>query len=301
MRKKLLGFCHSRNTQKAYHHAWSHFQRWCSGCNRPALPANTETVALWVVWMLESGLAVTTAAARFSGVLSVHRMAGHPCEIYEEVRMLLSGARRFYQQRPKQKTALTVEDLRKISILLEEQKSVIAIRNRAVLVFGFASALRRSELVALDLQDISLVSRGVVVHVLHSKTDQEGKGRHFGVFTGDHDSTCPVRALKAWLAIRGGWDGPLFPRLGYTKQLTKDNMRSDNVAVIVKNAVRLIRLDPAQYGAHSLRAGCITAAVEAGASELAIMQRTGHKCIATVLRYVRPSTLFSMNPLARVL
>jgi integrase len=171
-----------------------------------------------------------------------------------------------------------------------------------VLLLGFASGLRRSELAALDAADVSIVAEGLVVQLGRSKTDQEGVGRELGVHRGRRRVTCPVRAVEAWLEERGSWAGPLFPRLKLrTDQVTGDRLSGTAIAEIVQVAAERAGLDPARYGGHSLRAGCATAAIANGASQQAAMGRTGHKSVTVFGRYVRHGSLFAVDPLAGAL
>lgn len=170
-------------------------------------------------------------------------------------------------------------------------------RDRAVLLFGFASGLRRSELAVLDLVDVSSEAAGLVVQVWRSKTDQEGAGRVVGVHRGVRRATCPVRAVEAWLVERGPWPGPLFCRVSAGGTVQRGRLSGASVAAVVKRAAERIGLDPARYGGHSLRAGCATAAAAGGASDTAIMGRTGHKSVAMVERYIRHGSLFAVDPL----
>jgi integrase len=170
------------------------------------------------------------------------------------------------------------------------------VRDRALLLVGFAGGMRRSEVVALDVDDVEFRRKGMLIRIRRSKTDQEGKGREIGIFAGSRAQSCPVRAMKAWLYMRGKHDGPLF-----TGRKEGSRLVVAVVSLVVKRCVKLLGLDPRGYGAHSLRAGFVTAAAEAGMPETLIMQRTGHKSVQTVAKYVRPATAFSVDALARAL
>jgi integrase len=157
--------------------------------------------------------------------------------------------------------------------------------------------------VRLDLADVTFKREGLVLRIARGKTDQAGAGSLLGVHRGHHRDTCPVRVLQEWLLSRGEfWPGPLFCQL--TKPgdaIRHKRMTGDSVAEVVQAAVARAGLDPKFYGAHSLRAGCATAAAAGGASDVAIMQRTGHKSAAMMGRYVRPARLFAIDPLRGVL
>jgi integrase len=173
-------------------------------------------------------------------------------------------------------------------------------RNRAILCLGFATALRRSNLSALTLSDIEFRPEGVAIRVLREKQNQVGEPRWIGVFRTRRRS-CPVRALRAWLEIRGNEPGPLFCHVRRSRVYPRAGLSSQEFGPIVQRAAAAAGLDPERYGAHSLRAGFVTAAAENGTSPLVIMQTTGHRSMSTLERYFRPASAFNVNPLARLL
>jgi len=181
-------------------------------------------------------------------------------------------------------------------------RTALGLRDRALLVLGFATSLRRSELCRLNLADISFEQEGVAVMVRRSKTDQLGRGRVLGVWPGKRAATDPVRVLKAWIRARGDWDGPLFARVQTGDVITRRGITGDAVADAVKRAVQRAGRRPAAYGAHSLRAGAVTASAEIGRSDQEIMGLSGHASAAVMRMYVRRVRLFAgRNPLAGVL
>jgi integrase len=282
------------NTERAYAMDWRDFSEFCATIGRSPLPASEETLCMYVADGLKR-LKVSTIQRRLCAVLDAHKRAGLPWPGAVMLRDVLRGARRARGTAPTGKSALHPEELRDMCRELMRLKSFTGVRDRALLTLGFASGMRRSELVALELRDVQFVRKGLLVTIRRSKTDQEGQGRQIGVFHGRRVITCPVRALKAWLYVRGKEPGPIFPGRGGAV------MEGRNVGLIVKNAVALIGLDATKYGPHSLRAGFVTTAAEAGMPETLIMQRTGHKSVQTVARYVRPARLFQTDALARAL
>ena len=297
-RERFCSAIFAINTRKSYSAAWKVFETWCGSVSRQALPASADTVALWATSMLSAGLKINTVDLRIAGISHRHKEAGFPPPLGPQVRRVINGARRLRHETPTGKRALTPRQLWKISRLMDDQ-TARGLRDRALIVMGFAGAFRRSELASLDLLDVTFNAKGFLVHLRWSKTDQDGEGRDVGIFRGAHADTCPVRTLRAWLARRGGQRGPLFLKITPTGDvITDEPMNGDSVARAVKKAVRSIGLDPGLYAGHSLRAGYCTAAAENGASEVAIMQQTGHKTVEMVHRYVRPVRAFQTNPLA---
>ena len=163
------------------------------------------------------------------------------------------------------------------------------------MLVGFASALRRSSLAALRLSDVGFGPFGATVHVRYEKQDQEGKGRFIGLPFG-HAETCPVQALRAWLDLRGLDDGPLFTRMLRFEGWGCDRaLAPQAIGDVVQAAVARIGLDPHFYGGHSLRAGFVTSAVEAGVGELLIAAQTGHRSMEILRQYFRRADLFRAN------
>jgi site-specific recombinase XerD len=295
VRAQRRGLAHSAqapNTIKSYASDWRDFAQWCRRARRRALPATTETVALYLAdLLLGRGRRVATAQRRASAIAGRHGKEGLPNPAGEEIRELLRCAKRSRQEPPRQKAALTVEQLRRIC--REFGGDELAIRNRAMLLAGFASSLRRSTLVELDLADVSFEERGMEIRIRREKQDQEGKGRRVGVPCGKHPVTCPVQAVRDWLSVRGQEPGPLFTHIGSLERL-----KPAAVAWTVKRAVECIGLDSKQYGGHSLRAGFITAAGEANVNHLLIMAQTGHRSVQTLVRYFRRQDVFRSNACA---
>lgn len=177
---------------------------------------------------------------------------------------------------------------------------LIGVRDRALLLLGFAGAFRRSELVALDLADVHAGHDGLTVVIRKSKTDQEGQGRKVGIPYGSHPHTCPVRAMATWREKSGLSEGALFRAINRHGQLQAGRLSDRAVALIVKRAALAAGLDATKYAGHSLRAGLATSAAQAGVSERSIMAQTGHKSVMVARRYIRDGSLFRDNAAAQV-
>jgi integrase len=284
------------STRLAYAHGWRQFAAWCDSIGRGSLPASQDTLRLYIVDHLDRH-AVATIEQHIAAVVDKHRSQKVPPPYEYEARELMRGARREQGRPPRQKHAITPEDLRKICGVLAREGTAQAARDRAVVTLGFAGAMRRSEIAALDIEDLRFTAKGVAVAIRRGKTDQESHGREVGIFYGKHARSCPVRALRAHLCARGRHAGALFSTLkGRRKRL-----RPESIARIVKNGIRKIGLDPRVYGAHSLRAGCITAAITAGVPDSLVAKRSGHRSLQTLAGYVRPATLFSYDILRKAM
>src|SRR5205085_7243810 len=116
----------------------------------------------------------------------------------------------------------------------------------------FSSAMRRSELVALDRCDVTETDDGLIITMTRSKTDQEGEGRQIGIPYGSNPTTCPFRALRAWLEHSGIEDGPLFRPIDRHGHLSTERLSDRAVAIIIKRAAEAAGLDPKQVAGHSL-------------------------------------------------
>jgi integrase len=170
-----------------------------------------------------------------------------------------------------------------------------------ILLIGFASAMRRSELVALDLADLEWTADGVLIHIRRSKTDQEGLGQSVAVPRGS--TACPVAALKGWIEAAGITEGAVFRRVFNRKaqRVTDQRLHGRAIASIVKKGAARLGFDVQAFGAHSLRSGLVTSAVKRGVSLLKICDQTRHKSIEMLRTYCRDAELFVGNAAAGLL
>jgi integrase len=270
-------------TRRAYRADWQSFSEWCTEHGRVALPATPSTVASYLAALADAGRKPSTIRRALTGVSEAHRAAGFASpRTTAPVLAVMAGIQRRVGVAPTQKHPVLAADLRRMVASLPG--SARGLRDRAILLVGFAGALRRSEVVALDVADVAFGQDGVTVTVRRSKTDQVGAGRKIGIPYGSEAFCCPVRTLRAWLDASGSEAGPLFGPCS-----------ARAVARLVKRAARNVGLDPSQFSGHSLRAGHATSAAIAGKSESAIMRQTGHRSHASVRGYIRDAALFRDN------
>jgi len=292
------------NTRRAYRADWSDFVDWCVEHGRDALPAVPASVADYLADRATDregrpALAVATLQRRLVAIARAHQLAGHESPTSSEgVRAVLKGIRRQKSVAQRRVAPLTVPVLRQVLVHLPD--SLLGVRDRALLLLGFAGALRRSELVELDVADLQEVDEGLVLRLRRSKTDQEGAGTIKGIPLGEHAATCPVRAVAAWLKLSGVQEGPLFCPIDRHGTLRRKRLNGGDVAAIIKRSVAAAGFDPDRYSGHSLRAGLATAAAKAGASSFEIRRQTGHKSDRMLERYIRDGSLFDTNPAGRV-
>jgi site-specific recombinase XerD len=193
---------------------------------------------------------------------------------------------------------VVVADLRKMVKTLGDD--LAGHRDRALLLLGFAGALRRSELVALDVSDVVEGADGLTVTLRRSKTDQEGVGRTVGVPFGSHLATCPVRAWQTWVAVSGIAEGAAFRGISRHGIMSADRLTAQSVALMIKRIAATAGIDPAVVSGHSLRSGLATSAGAAGVPERVIAATTGHKGTAMLRKYIRVGSLFTENAAASV-
>jgi len=173
-------------------------------------------------------------------------------------------------------------------------------RDRALLLLGFAGALRRSELVGLDVADVTEGTDGLTVRLRRSKTDQEGAGRTVGIPYGSNPATCPVRAWRAWLEVSGVAEGAAFRPVDRHGHIGGTRLSAQAVALVLKRHAARAGIDPGEVAAHSLRAGLATSAAAAGVPERVIAEQTGHRGTAMLRRYIREGSLFRENAASAV-
>lgn len=292
----------AEQTVKGYDSDLRVFERWCLDAGIAAMPSDSKTLALYVTWLLtDGGRRSATAIRHLAAIVDRHKRNGLAVPSTEDARDAILSVRRQRGEKPQGKTALGVPELTKIARACDCATNLGA-RDRALIVVGFATSLRRSELCGLQLSDVTFDRKGLVVLIRRSKTDQEGKGRIIGVWAGKRPCTDPVRVLKAWIRKRGSWEGPLFCRVQTGDVLKRIPITGDSVLDTVKRCVERIGLDPSTYGAHSLRAGAITTSADLGRSDQEIRLMSGHSSAKVMQMYVRSARLFSgRNPLAGAL
>ena len=288
----------SKNTLRAYRADLDHFGAWCQKRGLSSLPADPTTVTLYVADMADT-FKPSTIGRRLVSIAQAHKAAGHPSPTTDErVRLVNAGIRRVHGVAPRQVRPVVTEDLRKMVSTCGSDAA--GVRDRALLLIGFAAALRRSELVALDATDVEYTHDGLIVTVRRSKTDQEGAGRKVGVPYGSNPATCPVRAWKAWVERAGITEGPLFRAIDRHGNVAANRLGDRGVALVVKRSAERAGINPDAVSGHSLRAGLATSAAAAGVSERAIAATTGHKSMTVLRTYIRDGSLFKENAAAAV-
>jgi integrase len=275
------------STRRAYQSDLAHFENW--GGSVPATPA---VVASYLAAHAES-LTVATLVRRVATISKAHQAKDltNPCRA-EIVRATLRGIKRTFGTAQREAKPLLREDL--FLILDGLGGGMKDVRDRALLLLGFAGGFRRSELVGLDRNDIEHVRQGIVINLRRSKVDQEGRGRKLGVPNG-RTQHCPVAALDKWLALSKIVDGQLFRPVDRHSYIRPERLSGDAVSNIVKECAAAAGIDPDGFSGHSLRAGFATSAAQAGVSSWRIRQQTGHANDTMLCRYIREAEMFIDN------
>jgi len=283
----------AENTARVYRTGWAQFTAWCDEHGVVALPAGPETVAYYVADLAKVAKPATIDL-RLAAISAAHRAASYDSPTKQEaVRLVRRGVRRTLGTAQRQVRPVTVPDLR--TMLEGLGTDPAGCRDRALLLLGFAGALRRSELVGLDVADVTEGIDGLTVHLRRSKTDQEGAGRTVGVPCGSKQATCPVRAWSAWLDVSGITEGAAFRSADRHGHIAPTRLSAPSVALVLKRHAADAGLDPDEVSCHSRRAGLATAAAASGVTQRVIAEQTGHKGTAMLRRYIREGSLFREN------
>lgn len=280
---------YSPATMRAYRNDWQQFLSYCQRSQRDSLPALPETVALFVAAEAQAGRRPSTLQRRIAAIRLAHRAADLESPTHADVVTgAMRGIRREHGTRPTQKAPILAEQLKELVDRIDLE-TLAGIRDRALLLVGFAAALRRSELAALEWADIEWVHQGMRVHIRRSKTDQEAQGEYVPVpLGGDY---CPVTALRAWQGA-SGHDGAVFRGFYRGDKLRVEALSPYSVALIVQRYARSLGWEVAAYAAHSLRAGWVTSAAMNRASLMKMREVTRHKSLQTLQIYIRRAEEF---------
>jgi integrase len=265
------------------------FDTWCAARGRSAFPASPDDVAAFLADQAESGLRPSTVARRCAAIAYAHLARDLPNPTQGAlVGRVMRGIRNSLGTAPRQKAPATAEI---VSAMLSHCPDTLSgKRDRALLALGFAGAFRRSELVALDVEDLQEVGEGLRIKIRRSKTDQEGAGNEVAVPHGRH--LRPVALVRDWLAAAGIASGPVFRPMSRGGRVRDMRLTDRSVALIVKDYAGRVGRAAEEFSGHSLRAGFVTTAADSDVSETRIMDVTRHKDTRTVRGYIRRANAF---------
>ncbi len=327
---ELVGKSLSESTKSTYGRAIRAFNDWCLERGASSLPATDITVAEFVTEAHDRKIAVSTLYVTLAAIRARHLAHGHPSPADGElIRRVMGGAAREdaeyrvdRKKKPLTSQGPLVEVLEAIIAGIDETRGLLqemkeagvptrgarafvidkrklearllaALRDKALLLIGFAGALRRSELAAIRIGHVRKAERGILLTVPRSKTDQEGKGRTIAIPFGKR--FCPVAAYDEWVVAAGLHNGPAFVRIYKDGRIGMEAIAGATVAEIVKMRAKAAGLDPKKFSGHSMRSGFLTSAGKKGANLWKMMDQAGQKSVNTTRGYVRDEELFEDN------
>src|ERR1700716_75036 len=276
------------STRKAYGTDFRLFKVYCDAKGVSALPATPETVAAYIAAEAQTANP-STIGRRVAAIRYAHKLAGleTPTDA-EGGKATIRGSRPTFGGAREKRTPAVPAKMP--SMVATAPEGLAGLRDRALLLLGFAGAFRRSELVALDVADIEETETGLLITIPGSKTDQERQGVTIAIARGD--IACPVKALREWLAAANIEAGPIFRPIDRPGNLLPSHLTAQSVANIVKAYAARAGFDASTFSGHSLRSGFLTSAAGNGASIFKMMDVSRHKSVDTLRGYVRDAELF---------
>ena len=253
----------ANNTLRAYQSDFKDFSAFCTKNGFSSIPTQPKIIALYITHLSKTSK-FSTLKRRIASISVIHKLKGHYLDTKHPIIMEnLHGIKRTLGSRQKAKKPILIKDLKLIINAIDKEK----IRDKALILIGFAGGFRRSELVNIDYEDIEFVNEGVKILIKRSKTDQSGEGAIKAIPYFDNQEFCPVTSLKNYIKEKlvTNNEGKVF------------DISDKSVALIIKRYAEKAGLDSSKYAGHSLRSGFATTAAEFGAEERNIMAMTGHK------------------------
>ncbi|GGM09624.1 site-specific integrase [Nakamurella endophytica] len=307
--RRYIGAARAANTVRGYRSDWTEFTTWCAQQGLDPLPAAPRTVSGYLTLLAGHGAKVGTMSRRLSAIKFVHKLQNHPDPTANALVVgVWEGIRRHHTTDPDQARPLMPPQLWDVLATFPTQRTwktpsrppesdLAGARNRAMLLVGFVAALRRSEIVGIDVEHIADHDRGIVVQLSRSKTNQRGDTTELVVLPrATNTARCPVTALQTWLQLAAITDGPVFRAVSKGNRALNRRLAPAAVNDIVQTAVAAAGIDqPEQYSAHSLRAGFVTYAHTRGATDHAIAHQTRHRSLTSVGTYIRTDTAWDDN------
>jgi integrase len=289
------------STLRAYKADLGNYKAWCKDNHLTAMPATPETVGAYLA-AAGAGYSLPTLRRRVAAIARACGVAKHPLDTkHPAIRETLRGIGRKHGARPRRATALTTAEIKKLSEACGT--SFVGKRDRALFLLGFAGALRRSELVGLDVAHVSWTRESMTLLIIRSKTDKEGAGAEIAIPKGEFEQTCPVTALRDWLAEAKIKTGPLFRKVTRTGKVAGRRLSTDAVRQILLKRTEQAGLKSKwsePLSPHSMRAGFVTTAYRNGVPDEEIMGHTRHRSLTTMRSYVRRAKLSQGSPAGKV-
>jgi len=288
-------------TLRAYKADWTHYAAWCAEHGFVPVPAAPATVGAYLASLADSH-APSTIRRRLAALGKMHRFNDLPWNTaHRDIQGPLQGLLRTHGRPVQKAAALTLAMLRQL--LATCDRSARGRRDRALLLIGFAGALRRSELVALQIEDVAVTASGLRLRIARGKTDPAGQGAEVGLPRGRHAETCPMRALDDWQAVARRKAGPVFRRISAADRIGEAALHPDAVRRILAYRAGLAGLQAEGFerlSAHALRVGFISEAYAQGVRDEDIMRHTRHRDLRTMRGYVQRAGLVDDSPAGKL-
>ncbi len=291
------------NTVRAYKSDFKDFGLFCAQNGFKSLPSEPKIISLYITHLSSNEIKMSTLKRRLVSIGMIHRLKGYYLDTkHPSIIENLMGIKRRKGSIQKGKKPILINHLKKIINKIDEIKNdeIKKLRDRAIILIGFAGGFRRNEIVSLDYDDLDFVDEGLKINLKRSKTDQFGEGSIKALPYFDNYKFCPVLTLKNWLKFSKITNGPVFRRLSKGSNITLNRLSDQTVALLIKKYLKYSGIDNENYSGHSLRSGFATSAAESGAEERSIMAMTGHKSPEMVRRYIKEANLFKNNALKNI-
>jgi integrase len=286
---------------RAYAADLANFQAWCSAHGFTPMPATPDVVGAYLAAAGE-GYAMPTLRRRVAAIARACGIAGHPLDTkHPAIRETLRGIGRKHGSASRRSAALTTTEVKKLIKVCGDD--LAGVRDRALFLLGFAAALRRSELVRLDVEHVASTETGLKLRIERSKTDGAGEGAEIAIPPGRSADSCPVAALRTWLDLAEIKAGPLFRKVNRGQTVASTRLSPDAVRqILLKRAAQAgLKGSWAEpVSPHGLRAGFVTTAYRNGVPDEEIMGHTRHRSLTTMRSYVRRTKLSQASPAGKL-
>ena len=292
----------SNNTLRAYKSDFKDFAAFCAKHGFKSLPSEPKTISLYITHLSKHSR-ISTLRRRLVSISMVHKLKGYYLDAKHPIIVEnLMGIRRVKGSIQKGKKPILINHLKLIIKVINEQKTkeIKKLRDKSIILIGFAGGFRRTELVSINHEDLEFVSEGLKITVKRSKTDQFGEGIIKGLPYFNNQIYCPVKSLQKWLEISEINSGPIFRRFSKGPKLSDKRLTDQSVVLLIKEYLNLAGIENKNFAGHSLRSGFATVAAESGADERSIMAMTGHKTTQMVRRYIKEANIFKNNALNKI-
>ena len=291
------------NTLRAYKSDFNDFSLFCIKNGFKSIPTEPKIVSLYLTNLSTKEIKISTLKRRLVSIGVIHKLKGHYLDTkHPSIVENIMGIKRRKGSVQIGKKPLLISNLKKIINVIDQQSiaEIKKLRDRSIILVGFAGGFRRKELVSLNFEDLDFVTEGLKINIRRSKTDQYGEGFTKGLPYFDTPLFCPVISIQKWIKLSNISSGPLFRRFTKGANLLEKRLTDQTVALLIKEYLNLAGIDNRNYSGHSLRSGFATTAAESGVEERSIMAMTGHKSSEMVRRYIKEANLFKNNPLNKI-